>query len=197
MTRIENLSSKCVGCGVCAKVCTCDAITLRADSTGFLYPHIDNEKCVSCGACEDICPALNEINKVESKYYAVRCGDEEMLQKSTSGGAFSLIADQIISDGGLVCGAVFDEEFKVKHIISSDYYQMRKSKYVQSDIAEVVDEIKKIISDGKKILFSGTPCQCHAIKNYIGQNENFVALFFLFDHIFIGEFASSFISVVN
>ena len=61
----NNFCKNCTGCGACANVCPVGAIEMRANSEGFLYPHIDQTKCVNCGLCANRCPQLNNLNKRE------------------------------------------------------------------------------------------------------------------------------------
>lgn len=164
--------SECFGCGACSAVCKTGAITMHRDEEGFLYPTVDQSCCVNCKNCENVCPAKQALSHVSSgRFYAVRCNDERLLQKSTSGGAFSLLAQEIIDQGGLVCGACFDETFYVKHVLSDEIGLMRKSKYVQSDVGDCFAKIKDALEDGKQVFFTGTPCQCHALKCFLGESK--------------------------
>ena len=141
---------------------------MMPDMEGFSYPVIDAEKCVDCGACLDVCPEKHPVQGIAGTPYAVRCNDTELLRGSTSGGAFSLLAQEVLGCGGLVCGAVFDESFRVCHVLSDDIAPMRKSKYVQSDLQGVYDAIANALKEGKQVLFTGTPCQCDGVRHYFG-----------------------------
>ena len=52
---------KCIGCGLCAKICPNRAIEMIELSKTYrdkypkTYPKIDLGKCCFCGLCEDIC----------------------------------------------------------------------------------------------------------------------------------------------
>jgi coenzyme F420-reducing hydrogenase beta subunit len=146
---------------------------MTADAEGFFYPVIDHAVCIDCEECRKICPAAHaDIFDAEVSYYALRVRDQEVLRQSTSGGAFSVIADVILNEGGLVCGAAYDEEHNVKHVVSGDISAMRKAKYVQSSLGDVFGKIKEALDSGGKVLFTGTPCQCHAAKKVFAGADN-------------------------
>lgn len=161
-----NKKAECYGCGMCAAVCAADAIVMQEDDEGFRYPFVSAGKCTECGRCLDACSKMHQIEQRDGAYYAVRCKEEELLRKSTSGGAFSLIAEEFLKEGGLVCGACMDENCHVIHRMSGQMDGMRKSKYVESDIHSLYSEMGEALKKGRKLLFSGTPCQCQAIRSY-------------------------------
>ncbi len=178
MQKLFEKKSDCFGCEVCSAVCPQGAITMERDIEGFVYPKIDSEMCIACGLCEEVCPGKHSLAKTGCRAYAVRCKDEKVLYGSTSGGAFSLIASYVLEEGGLVCGAVFDKDFNVVHILSKDIGPMRKSKYIQSSMGSCLKDMEQVLKEGKDVLFSGTPCQCHGIKMLLGKYSglHFVSL---------------------
>lgn len=174
MIQLFDKKAACFGCGACQAVCTKQAITMKWDEEGFSYPVINHEHCVNCGRCAEICPAKQQVDTLDGQAYAVRCNDSQILQKSSSGGAFSLFAEQILNNGGLVCGATFDDQLRVYHRLSDDIAPMRKSKYVQSDLTDVYETISAALDSGKQVLFTGTPCQCDGIRRFFGAREGLV-----------------------
>ena len=170
----------CTGCGACLNICSKNAITWKEDNCGFKYPVINEELCVHCGLCKKVClkPTGNE-NKANPKCYAVMCSDETRV-KSTSSGVFKTLADWFLKNGGYISGAVFAEDWSVKHIVSNkaeDIEYMRGSKYVQSDMKYCYKEIEALLEEGKKVLFSGTPCQVAGLKKYLNKDyENLFCL---------------------
>ena len=158
--------------------CNKKAITMVADSTlGFLYPQINTSLCVNCGKCDLICQFQDNYNKYdnynEPYVYAMRPLDEKELMKSQSGAAFFILSNIILKEGGIVYGAIFDKHFNVVHnraTTTEEREKMRMSKYVQSDIQNIYPLIKKDLSEGKKVLFSGTPCQVAGIRSFLGKN---------------------------
>lgn len=165
----------CTGCGACFQVCPQGAVSMLANNEGFLHPHINEEVCNDCGLCVRTCP----INKTESadtpahqKVYACYCLDEDVRAASSSGGVFSELAIRSLSEGGVVFGARFDSEFRVRHTYVNsecDLDNLRRSKYVQSDTGNTFREVKSFLKEGKKVLYCGTPCQIAGLKAYLNK----------------------------
>lgn len=170
ITRKEN----CTGCYACENVCPKECITMQNDSEGFWYPKVDIEKCNDCGLCEKVCPIIHkkEIDN-HPKAYACYNKDEEIRLKSSSGGMFTLIAEQVIDNGGVVFGARFDEQFNVIHDyieIKEKLEQFRGSKYVQSRIGDTYKQAKDFLKQRRQVLFTGTPCQIGGLKSYLQRD---------------------------
>lgn len=168
--------TECTGCGACLNVCPVGAISMLENSEGFLYPQIDEEKCMNCGLCKKTCPAINPNykNNKSPECYAYMASDEERL-KSSSGGAFPVLAHWFINNGGYVAGAVWTKDYQVEHIVSNnldDIERMRNSKYLQSDTKNCYKEIKQLLEDDKKVLFTGTPCQVAGLKLFLQKDYN-------------------------
>ena len=164
---------KCNGCSACYNVCPVKAITMQENKEGFLYPQIDNDKCTNCGLCVKSCSALNTkyLNNKNPNCYAYMAPDDIRL-KSASGGVFAMLAKYFIQNEGYICGAVWNNEWQVEHIVSNsmqDIEKMQSSKYVQSNIKNCYCEIKTLLNNGKNVLFSGTPCQVAGLKSYLGK----------------------------
>lgn len=175
MTNILNIKKdSCTGCGACMNICPNNAITLKENEEGFLYPVINQEKCTNCNLCLNICPvnAPKYDNKIQTECYAYMASDEERL-KSSSGAVFPILSKHFIANGDFVAGAIWDKDWSVKHIVSNkaeDIEKMRSSKYIQSRIENTYTEIKTILRNGKKVLFTGTPCQVAGLKNYLQKD---------------------------
>ena len=169
--------TKCCACGACKNICPKGAIELVKDKEGFLYPQIDKKKCVECGACKRVCEYQNVTpNNTPKMVFAGVNKQEEQLMKSASGGIFSAIATKFLKDGGVVFGATlsFENEHAVpQHIFIDNIKELPRlqgSKYVQSDIGNTYSEAKKMLNEGKKILFSGTPCQIGGLYGFLGKD---------------------------
>ena len=147
---------------------------MNFDEEGFLYPSIDSDKCVECGLCEKVCPIIHTV-EIENEPIAVGCynKDEKIRMKSSSGGIFTLISELVIQSGGVVFGAEFDENFNVRHNYvdnMQDLHKFRGSKYVQSTIGNSYYDVKQFLEQGRKVLFSGTPCQIAGLKRYLQKD---------------------------
>lgn len=167
----------CTGCSACENVCPKKAIKMEANEHGFLAPVVDNEKCVSCGLCREICQANKPAKKNNTiKVYACKNKDYDSRLTSSSGGVFQEFSKAILEKNGNVYGAIFDENFEVIHkkgTTAEDIEKIKKSKYVQSNMKNVIAEVRKDILEEKEVLFSGTPCQVQALNSRgLRQKEN-------------------------
>jgi len=173
ITKIQQ--SECSGCGACFNICPVNAISMQENNEGFLYPVIDEDKCTNCGLCAKRCPILSErknSNKKDPECYAVMAKDE-IRSMSSSGGMFTLLADYILEQGGYVCGAAYNNDWSVSHIIvdnKEDLSKLRGSKYLQSNTEKCYTEIKKLLNSNKKVLFTGCPCQVAGLYAYLEKD---------------------------
>ena len=145
---------------------------MREDEEGFLYPVVDESFCIDCGLCKKVCPVLQaDKERKPLNVYATKNRNEQIRQASSSGGIFTLLAEKVINEGGVVWGVKFNAKWEVIH----DYTEtkeglaaFRGSKYVQSRIEGCYKEVKAFLKAGRKVMFTGTPCQVAGLKNYLG-----------------------------
>lgn len=194
MLRITD-KTKCCGCSACVSVCPTKCISLKKDSEGFGYPDVDLNQCVNCCKCEKVCPIVNKKDK-KNIYYdeqskeeythliCQECADSMpkvyvaynkntvIREDSTSGGIFSALAEYVFNRNGWVYGVIVADDKSIKHYGTAcreDLYKFRGSKYVQSDMSEIYEEVVKLLKKDTWVLFSGTPCQVEALKRYAGK----------------------------
>lgn len=165
--------SDCCGCASCVQACPKRCISLNQDAEGFLYPEVDEELCVQCGKCLKVCPMRRGAEACEPiRAYAAANLDEAVRVGSSSGGIFSLLAEYVIGQGGVVFGAAFNERLEVVHShtdTKEGLAAFRGSKYVQSQIGNSFLDAERFLKSGRKVLFSGTPCQIAGLKSYLGK----------------------------
>ena len=177
MIRLAD-KNKCTGCCACLNSCPFGALQMTTDRYGFFRPHIDEKKCTACGQCEKACPILYTpvIGREKPGCYAAWAPDE-IRQVSSSGGIFSILAKWIFQQGGIVYGVgehgagKFDFPF-VRMKTEADLQAARGSKYVQAYAGLVYQQVRNDLKDGKKVLFTGTPCQAAALRKIIGEDAS-------------------------
>lgn len=187
MYLLSKNKSECCGCEACHDVCPKNAITMSDDGCGFLYPEINKELCVNCGLCEKACPLTHALPEgFETKFYAVRSKDDDVVDKSSSGGMLTLMAEEIFSRGGVVYGVVYGEGFRVEHARAENMEQakaFRTSKYVQSDTEALHASVKKDLEAGKPVLVTGTPCQIAGLQSFVKHARIDDSLLYTCDNI--------------
>ncbi|MDO5111893.1 MAG: Coenzyme F420 hydrogenase/dehydrogenase, beta subunit C-terminal domain [Clostridia bacterium] len=166
--------AQCTGCTACFNACPNGCITMQADAEGFLYPHIDEESCIHCDLCREACPSLYQraLPKEKTRAFACRNKDEATRLASSSGGVFSLLSQNTVANGGVVFGAIYDEDFSVKHAYAESaeaLWRFRGSKYTQSRIGTAYRDAKAFLETGREVLFSGTACQIAGLLQYLGK----------------------------
>lgn len=169
--------NKCTGCGACQNICPASAISMKEDKYGYLYPIIDKTKCTNCGLCKKACPILNDIkgnNNKSPECFAVMAPDN-IRSKSSSGGMFTLLAQYVLNNNGYVCGAAYEKDFSVHHIIINnikDLDKLRGSKYIFGTTDDCYSKIKQLLNDDKLVLFTGCPCQIAGLKGFLRKDYN-------------------------
>ena len=161
----------CTGCGACVQRCPKQCISWTTKEFDFRYPQVDEATCINCGLCEKVCPIDKELKApIVQKAYAAVHKDSSVLGKSTSGGAFTALADAIFSQGGVVYGAAMLNGMQVKHIRTENrtaLAELRSSKYLQSDTGTTYQMVEQDLKQGKVVLYSGTPCQIDGLKCFL------------------------------
>lgn len=170
MIQIKD-KKRCCGCSACVQRCPKQCISMRRDNEGFLYPIVDTTLCVNCGLCEKVCPIINENEpRKPLKSYAAYSKDEGIRAQSSSGGIFTLLAEETIKKGGVVFGVKFNKEWMPIFSYaetSEGIAPFRGSKYVQAIVGNAYKEAEIFLKAGRKVLFTGTPCQIAGLKNYL------------------------------
>ena len=177
-----NIEEKCdcCGCTACMNICPKGAIEMIEDIEGFKYPKINIDKCINCGLCKKVCPILNKQKEIKHDQdgYVINNKDNVIRKESTSGGAFSAIAKYVISNGGYVFGAAFENDFSVTHQCAdkeNELSKFRNSKYVQSNPEYTFKKVKELLNNNKLVCYSGTPCQIEGLRSFLQKDyENLI-----------------------
>ncbi len=175
----------CCGCTACEQVCPKHCISMQEDEEGFKYPCVDASLCINCELCKKVCPYLNSypIPTEKPASYACKTKDDELREKSSSGGLFTILATHIIQDGGVVFGAKFDDNWSVVHGYAETLDGLsafRGSKYVQSDLGDSFNQVKDFLKGGREVMFTGTPCQVAGLNHFLQKKyDNLITVDFV------------------
>lgn len=175
---------KCTGCMACINACNADAMTRCSNEEGFYRPKLDADKCVRCGLCEKSCPVLNKPNTHFSseglKVYAVWHKDDNIRKNSSSGGAFTALAETVLKKGGVVFGAAYDDDMRIEHVATENIEgldRLRLSKYAQSRVGNTMRQVRDYLRSGRFVMYVGTPCQVAGLKLFLNKDyENLLTV---------------------
>lgn len=178
---IDVLDNKqCCGCGACVQACPKQCVEMETDAEGFSYPKVNFGICIDCHQCEKVCPMLQSTETVTPRSVeAMRFEDTQKRIESSSGGAFTAIAEEIIKRGGVVFGAAWTEDWRVEHRYCERIEELdlfRGSKYVQCDTNNSYTQVRDFLRQGRWVLFSGTPCQCKGLKLFLKREYDKLVL---------------------
>ena len=100
--------------------------------------------------------------------------DENIRFSSSSGGVYTLLANEIINSGGTVYAACYDHNLNVVHMPLKCKEEIKKgqgAKYVASRLENVFQSIYHDLMYNEKVLFVGLPCQCAGLLSFLSVNE--------------------------
>lgn len=172
---IEIVDKKdCVGCAACVQRCPKQCISMSEDEQGFIYPKVDTDLCIHCNLCEKVCPVIHPYEaRKPLQTFAAGNLEEGVRKASSSGGVFFALSGEIIDEGGVVFGAKFDENMEVVHDYADTLAGIRSfqgSKYVQSRIGDTFLRAEEFLKAGRRVMFTGTPCQIAGLKHFLNKD---------------------------
>lgn len=165
---------KCTGCFGCYNACPFNAIAMKINKDGFFMPFI-SKSCNKCGNCQDFCPVISKNkNDTEKKFqeptfYAGWSNNDDIRLKSSSGGIFPEFAKYMLKNENVVFGVGWDDNLSLCHmkiIEEKDLPKLMGSKYLQSNVGDSFKEVLSELEKGKKVIFSGTPCQIASLTMF-------------------------------
>ena len=175
ITDLNNIHP-CTSCQLCAAICPKEAIDIKLNDEGFYRPILNNKLCIDCGLCVKVCYKYNTINKTPKsefskiEVWAASVKNDYILSETTSGGVADILAKELINQGYICCGVIYNYE---KNIAENEIAQsleettkFRGSKYIQSYTYPC---FKKLITKYSKQKFAvfGTPCHIFAINQLL------------------------------
>ena len=169
----------CCGCNACVNICPKQCIELKDDIIN-IYAKINEKECIKCNLCYVVCQENNDSsNLIMFKNY-IDCKEgfslnENIKIKSSSGGFATALGINFIKKlDGYVVGVKNDKDkfyFDVTNDID-EVYKFSGSKYTKISMGNIFLKVKKLLIDGKNVLFFGTPCQIAAIKLFVMKPFN-------------------------
>jgi len=167
----------CCGCYGCLNACPVGCISFSMDTEGFFYPDVDTQRCINCNLCNKVCPIENKYDVKNEYHQAFACVNKNssVRMKSSSGGVFFALAKYVIDHDGVVYGAAFDEKMRLvttKATTVDEISPLLSSKYVQSEVGNAYQEIKRYVEAGRIVLFVGAGCQIAGLRGYL-KNQSY------------------------
>lgn len=167
-------ATECCGCSACAVICPPQAIAMVSNQKGFLEPKIDHNKCVNCGICVKVCKDKLNFRKQPKDAFALQVQDDEVLKKSSSGGASRALCETMIRDNGVVYGVLYTSSFDVlvsraETLDECDAFY--GSKYIAATPDDSFLRVYNDLQAGRKVLFICTSCYVAGLLSYLKQRR--------------------------
>lgn len=183
MMKIDKITDNCCGCRLCEEICPQKAIEFVLNEEGFFYPFV-SDQCIGCKKCVSLCPINQKgANSISFEGYMSFSADDDIRKNGSSGGVFGLLAKSVITEGGIVFGAAFDENLKLVTKFAeteNELNRLYKSKYLQCDTTGLYKRVENEVRSGRKVLVCNTPCNNAALKNYLKKEyENLLLVDFV------------------
>lgn len=166
-TRVNADEARCTGCSACEAVCPAGCITMSRNRNGFAAPVIDEEKCVHCGRCIRTCPVQGRLLQMHTPTVCLGAYAVTEDRASASGGIGGILVKRWTEQGDPAYGSIYDDKLRVMVERADSPEQaeaFRGSKYVQSDMNSAVRRVIDDLKAGRKVLFTGTPCQIAGVR---------------------------------
>lgn len=205
ISKLVSANKGCFGCGACRNICPVNAIDMGYDDDGYLIPVVNNEKCVACGRCHQVCPLTNN-NRVVTHFQYDDCvafaawAPLEIRMKCSSGGVAPIFSNSVMENGGMVFGAIWNDDFTCSIMgtsVLAEAKEQRYSKYLQSNTELTFREVKKQIEIGNQVLYFGMPCQIAGLNRFLGElcdHESLITVDILCSHAPSSQFFQRYIS---
>lgn len=164
--------SLCCGCTACVAACPVQCIVMRRDAEGFDYPVTNPDICIGCGKCEEVCP-MDKPRQASEPLRSWAAKNMAGSYGSSSGGIFPAVASCVLDGGGAVFGAAFQDVRTVGHEevdVIEGLDALKGSKYVQSDMYSCYEDVRECLEAGRRVLFSGTPCQVAGLGAFLSKD---------------------------
>lgn len=167
--------TQCTGCGACQNACPADCIQLALNASGDRVAVIDQPRCLQCGKCRQICPTRHLPPLRNSrKAFAAYAKAAGVRQSAASGGVASVLAAEVLKNGGCAYGAAFTAPTTVELVRIDDPAQLHRlqgSKYVHAATGRVYNQVQADLAAGRQVLFTGTPCQVAGLYACLGGDS--------------------------
>lgn len=172
-TRTVCTINQCAGCMACVDVCPCNAISV-VDSKKYLNAIIDSKRCVQCNACHFVCQQNHPADFREPKSWLQGWGDEKIRATSSSGGFGQAVMKAALQNNFYVAACQFrDGDFRFGLINDeNEVAAYVGSKYVKSNPVGIYKKVKNKLTQDKKVLFIGLPCQVSSMRNFVRNHKN-------------------------
>ena len=113
--------------------------------------------------------------------FGCNSSENDIRTESSSGGAFSVLAEAIIKNGGVVYGTAMSDDCKeaiYRRVDTVDgVSSLRGSKYLQSKVGDTFKQVREDLQNGVQVMFSGCPCQVNGLKLFLRKDyDNLICM---------------------